>query len=560
MAKSDLTVALYARVSSEQQADAGTIESQLEALKQRVAQEECLLEPELCFLDDGYSGATLIRPALERLRDMVASGAIDRLYVHSPDRLARKYAYQVLLVDEFSRSGVELVFLNHAVGQTPEDDLLLQVQGMVAEYERAKILERCRRGKLHAARQGSVNVLGGAPYGYRYISKQAGNGQAAYEIESEEARVVRQVFEWVGQDRLSMSEVTRRLKQEGIRTSTGKTWWDRTTIWGMLKNPAYMGMAAFGKTQAGPWHAPLRPARGTPEQPKHASSSSDMPPEQWISIPVPAIVSEALFDVVQEQLVENKKRQRQGKRGARYLLQGLLVCKQCGYALYGKQVSRKSAKGKTRHYAYYRCIGTDGYRFGGERVCDMKQVRTDMLGQAVWEDVCHLLAHPDRLKEEYQQRLSLEPKGEGWQSLQQIQSLVQKVKRGIGRLLDAYTEGLIERPEFEPRIQQARARLAGLEHQAQNQQEEEAQQTELAQVIGGLEAFASQVGDGLAQADWHQRRELIRTLVKQVEVGHEEVTIVYRITPCSPSNPSNPESLLDCKRSDLTHTIKHLPT
>ena len=135
--------------------------------------------PELTFIDDGCSGATLLRPSLERLRDVAALQGIDRLYVHSPDRLARKYAYQVLLMDEMTRAGVEVIFLNRAIGETPEDDLLLQVQGMVAEYERTKIMERSRRGKRHAAEQGNVAVLSGAPYGYRYLSKQAGGGQAA---------------------------------------------------------------------------------------------------------------------------------------------------------------------------------------------------------------------------------------------------------------------------------------------------------------------------------------------------------------------------------------------
>jgi site-specific DNA recombinase len=121
--------------------------------------------PEQECIDDGYSGATLVRPGLERLRDVVAAGGIARLYVHSPDRLARKYAYQVLLVDELQRAGVEVVFLNRELGQTPEDELLLQVQGLVAEYERAKILERRRRGKRHAAQAGSVSVLSAAPYG-----------------------------------------------------------------------------------------------------------------------------------------------------------------------------------------------------------------------------------------------------------------------------------------------------------------------------------------------------------------------------------------------------------
>src|SRR5216683_5603198 len=186
------------------------------------------------FLDEGYSGATLVRPALERLRDVVAAGSVDRLYVHSPDRLARKYAYQVLLVDEFRRAGVEVMFLNRALGQSPEDDLLLQVQGMIAEYERAKIIERHRRGKRHAARVGMVNVLSGAPYGYHYISKYAGGGQARYEIVPEEARVVRQVFDWVGRDRLTIGEVCRRLTRAGEVTRTGRTVWERSVVGGIL--------------------------------------------------------------------------------------------------------------------------------------------------------------------------------------------------------------------------------------------------------------------------------------------------------------------------------------
>ncbi len=203
-------------------------------------------------MDNGYSGATLIRPALERLRDVAAAGGIDQVYVHCPDRLARNYAHQVLLLEEFLRAGVEVVFLNREVGQTPEDQLLLQVQGMIAEYERAKILERSRRGKRHGAQVGKVSVLAGAPYGYRYVTKHEGAGEASFEIVWEEARVVRQVFEWVGRDRCTIGEVRRRLEAARERTRTGKTVWDRATIGGMLKNPAYKGEAAFGKTAIEP--------------------------------------------------------------------------------------------------------------------------------------------------------------------------------------------------------------------------------------------------------------------------------------------------------------------
>ena len=437
---------IYARVSSDQQAEDGTIASQVEALTDRVRAEGLPLDAELCFLDEGYSGSTLVRPALERLRDLAAAGAIDRLYVHSPDRLARKYAYQVLLLDELKRHGVEVIFLNRELGRSPEDDLLLQVQGMVAEYERAKILERSRRGKLHAARKGNVNVLSGAPYGYRYISKQQGGGQARYEIVLEEARVVRQIFTWVGQDRCPIGEVCRRLKEQQVPSPTGKAYWDRTTVWGILKNTAYRGAAGFGKTQIGELRRRLRGQRGKAEQPKRGYSVYDTP-DRAVPIPVPALVSEELFACIAEQLEENRRRARQRKRGARYLLQGLLVCAQCGYAYYGKPVSRRSAKGSTRRYAYYRCTGTDAYRFGGQRICQNKQVRTDRLEEAVWADVCALLKEPGRVEAEYRRRMEEKPPDKGAKGRAESESLIQKVKRGIARLIDAYSDGLNSSPQ-----------------------------------------------------------------------------------------------------------------
>jgi site-specific DNA recombinase len=522
-------VAIYARVSSKQQADEGTVESQLTALRQRVEHDGFHLPGEFTFVDDGYSGANLIRPGLERLRDLVALKGLDRLYVHSPDRLARKYAYQVLLVDEFQRAGVEVIFLNRELSETPEDELLLQVQGIIAEYERAKILERSRRGKRHAAQNGRVSVLCGAPYGYRYVTKEEGGGQARYEVVPEEARVVRQIFQWIGLDRVSIGETCRRLQKAGVHTRTGKTAWDRSVIWGMLKNPAYKGLAAFGKTRAGPMVPRLRPQRGHSLQPRRPVSITPVPEEDWVFIPVPALVDEALFDAVQLQLEENRKQARQSKRGARYLLQGLLVCAHCQYAYYGKPVSRKSAKGKVRDYAYYRCIGTDAYRFGGERICDNIQVRTDMLDQLVWHEVCTLLEEPQRLEQEYQRRLQA-PSQEG-EDLAALEVRIVKVRRGVARLIDSYAEGFIEKQEFEPRIRRLRQRLADLQAQAQQITDEVARQTELRLVITRLEQFAAKVNGGLAEAEWLTKRELIRTLVKRVEIGKEEVNVVFRVAP-----------------------------
>ena len=360
------------------------------------------------------------------------SGAFQRLYVHSPDRLARKYAYQVLLVDELQKQGIEIVFLNRAIGTSPEEDLLLQMQGMFAEYERAKIMERSRRGKRHAATRGSVNVLSSAPYGYRYITRREGDGQAAYEVNEPQAAVVRQVFEWVGRDRLSIGEVTRRLRAAGVKTATNKDWWDRTSVWGMLKNPAYQGLAAFGKTRTGPRRPSPRTHRGGSKTPRRTGSTYDTDVSEQVSISVPAIVSQELFAAVQTQLTENRQRGRESRRGAKYLLQGLLECACCGYAFYGKPVSRASAKGKVP-YAYYRCVGSDAYRFGGQRVCHNKQVRTDKLDEAVWQDACELLRHPQLLRKEYERRLASPLDSRSQSSLQKQVAAAQRSCRSIDR-------------------------------------------------------------------------------------------------------------------------------
>src|SRR4051812_38773316 len=276
MSTHNLRVGFYARVSGERQVKEDTIASQIEAVMKRVADDALECDPELRFVDDGVSGSILARPGLERLRDQAAAGAIDRLYVLDPDRFSRKYAYQVLILEELAHCGVEVVFLCNPLGHDPAENLLIQVQGMIAEYERAKILERSRRGKQHAARRGSVNVLSGAPYGYRYISKRDGDGEARYQVVAEEARVIRKIFEWVGQGRCSIGEVCRRLQREGIPTRTGKPAWDRSVVWGTLRNPAYKGTAGFGKTHAGPFKPQrLRPQRGRPDHPQRPESRVD---------------------------------------------------------------------------------------------------------------------------------------------------------------------------------------------------------------------------------------------------------------------------------------------
>jgi len=523
MTRRVLRAAAYARVSTDQQAQRQTIDSQVEAIRERMAQDGLAWNAELCFSDEGCSGETLERPALERLRDQVAAGAVDRLYVHSPDRLARKYAYQVLLLDEFRRAGVELVFVNHVVDPSPEGELLLQVQGVIAEYERAKILERGRRGRRHAAKRGAVSVFGRAPYGYRYVPKGHGDGEARYEIISEEAAVVRQVYEWFVRDRLALNAIARRLTAADIRTRTGKTRWNVTSVWHILTNPAYQGRACFGRRKVVPrlprcvalWRAP---------SPRRPFSVSWTPREEQIEVPVPALVSEEVFGLAQAQLEENRQRSRLGQRGLRHLLQGLLVCPQCGHAW----VRQPGSGQKRRHY--YRCTGLDSHRWGGQRLCSSRAVRADALEQAVWEDVCALLSDPSRLEQEFRRCLN-EAQTTQERATRPVRRLRQRVQQSLSRLIDAYQEGMLTKEEFEPRLQQARTRLAALEREEAAAAAREQEDETLQEVLGQFESFARRIQCNLASADLPTRMKLVRWLVKHIEVHPEEVRIIYKVSP-----------------------------
>jgi site-specific DNA recombinase len=521
--------AIYARVSSELQSQQGTIDSQREALVERVRADGLTLDSELIFIDDGFSGSTLVRPALEKMRDTAWAGGFTRLYVHSPDRLARKYAWQVLLVEELQRQGIEIVFLNREIGVSPEEDLLLQMQGVIAEFERAKIMERSRRGKRHAAKRGSVNVLGAAPYGYRYITKHAGGGEAQYQVVPEEARVVKQIFEWFGIENASLRDIRRRLCAQGVPSAKGKSW-HPFTIRKLLTNPAYKGKAAFGKSNVGERRARLRPTKGNSEQPRVATSRYATPKEKQIEIPVSVIVNEDLFDMVADRLNESRTTHYQ-QEVSQYLLQGLVACGCCGHAWYGKGLTRytKNEDRKKSKYPYYRCIGMDNHRFEGGKICKHRPIRLDQLDVAVWTNVCELLRNPQMLQQEFDQRLATdqEPDFNG----EQIKKQIATNQRAISRLIDAYEDGLLEKKEFENRITRARTKLARLQSELEHADMEATRRKDLQNVLGKFDEFVQHVSTGLDQASFDTRREIIRCLVKEIKIEDQHVRITYRVAP-----------------------------
>ena len=518
------SAAIYARVSSARQKKDQTIGSQTAALRVHAGQLGVELPEEWVFEDEGHSGATLVRPALERLRDVVAGVGVDVVLCYSPDRLARKFAYQALLIEEFARAGTRVEFIKGPRGDSAEDQLMVQFQGMFAEYEKAQLMERYRRGKAYRARSGSVNVLGGAPFGYRYINKTADSG-AGYEIIGHEAAIAAEMFRRYTDDGASIADLARWLTSENVPTRTGKARWDRSVVWGMLRNPAYAGTAVFGKTQVLQEQPGLnRRARLEGRTTPRAFKTVDRPREDWIAIPVPAIVTAATFERAARRLEDNK---RFASRSTKVpsLLQGLAACSACGYGYY-----RTSTRTTNKKIYYYRCLGSDDYRYEGGRVCGNKPVRADYLDTAVWDHITGLLADPALIRAEIGKRLQQARTSDpAARQRNRLELETAKAAAAITRMIEAFQEQLITIDELRARMPALRARETNLRGQAAALDTQLADRDAYLKLADDLEGFLAQLRGNSHDASTTERQRVLRLLVKDVLIGPEKVTIRHRI-------------------------------
>jgi site-specific DNA recombinase len=266
---------------------------------------------------------------------------------------------------------------------------------------------------------------------------------------------------------------------------------------------------------------------------------------------VPSVVDPARIAAVQDQLGENQRRARAHGRGARHLLQGLLVCGNCGYAIPGSTVSYPTKDGQRQQRSYYRCRGRDAPHFGGAPLCSTAPLAAAPVEAAVWAEVRGVREDPTRLEAEFSQRAQALQDNSAQTESRATAAQLTKLRQGLGRLIDSYTEGLIGKEQFEPRLARLRQRIAALEQHAQQEAEEAAVTHDLHMLVGRLDEFAAKVRAGLADADWHLRREIIRALVKEVEVTTEQITVVFRIGP-PPLGPGPPPG-------HLPHCLSRLP-
>ena len=517
-----MRVAIYARVSSDAQQERGTIGSQLEVLRGRITGEGHELIGEFC--DDGYSGARLDRPALDALRDQAEAGAFDAVWCLSPDRLARAYVYQVVILDELTRLGVRVIFADApALDDDPQLRLLTQVQGVIAEYERAKIAERNRRGKLWRSRAGEV-VSAKAPYGYRRAPRDA-TGPAHLEIFEPEAAVVRRIFDDYVAGGQSIREIGRRLNTDDIPSPTGNTEWWHSTVSRVLRNEAYIGRVYFNQTESVP----------TTRDGRHATTQRRRPREEWIAIGCPPVITDAVFDAAQAVSRDNSRFSPRNlpEDVQAWLLRGLLRCGVCRVGVNTHKMVTRSGK----VHRYYWCRNHINVRIGGPPRCSERNIRADALDAFVFEQVRAALLHPDMLLAGQAALTAATPAADDELLAAELARLDRKLDANRAerrRLADLYQSGLLEIGEVQHRARDIDARHRSLTDQRDGLI---AQRRELAvdnRLRHRVADFARRAALGIDKLNFQQRQQLLRLVVEEVHVTGWQVVIQLRIPLDSP--------------------------
>ena len=544
------TVAAYLRVSSRVQRDRETIASQREAVLAHAGGRGWTVPGERVFADDGFSGATLDRPALEALRDAVAGGEVETVVVLSVDRLSRNFAHQMLLQEEFARQGARIVFVQEPDDATPQGMLLRQMLSAISEYERTQIAERSRRGKIHRARQGSLNMISRPPYGYRLIRKTEASG-ARLEIDEAEATVVRRIYDLYVREGLKMHGVSRRLDAEGVRPRHAERW-PTATVAVILRNEAYVGRAAYLKTVGtGKPARRNRTGRRKAGAVRRLTGRAVRPREEWIELPVPAIVEETVFAQAQRRRAENRRFSPR-KSIDPTLLQGLCVCAECGYTI-GRNSgnSGKGSYGKRIHY--YRCHGIDSWRRPQGAVCDNPPVRADELDAAVWREVLALLENPQLVRSEIDRRIAAaNDTASNDRRTDALRAESSHNQTRMRRLLDAYQEGLVTLDELRERNVPIQTRQRAVLSELDALRTAKLDRQSRLALATTVERFLTRMREAAGSLSIVERQRVVRLLVREVRIGKDSVTICHSI-PLTDLPPTGSQTARGIPAAAATH-------
>ena len=520
-----MKIALYMRVSTGRQQQNQTIEQQFDRLQEHIqTHPEWQLSEEHIYQDDGYSGASLNRPGLDRLREQAAMAAFELVLLTAPDRIARKYVYQVLLIEELRNSGCQVEFVDRPMKEDdPHDQLLLQIRGAVAEYERNLIADRMRRGRQAKLRSGTLLPWTVAPYGY-LLDAERPRDPSRVQIDPVKAAVVQQIFGWYTEpeERTSLYQVAKRLSDDGIATPRGGERWNVASIRGILRNPAYTGTAYSGRTRP----VPAQQRKSALQPIGRGVSIQSTPQEEWIGVTVPALISQETFDLAQQRLEQNKQSARRNNHAQEYLLRSLVSCGQCRLACTGRSCG---------DYIYYACRGrSDSLRARKGERCIARYAPARQLDELVWEDLCHILTDPTCITHELERAHAGEWLPQALQARRQaLGKAIAQLRRQQERLLEVYLAEVIGRDEFERKRHELTQTLNGLEQQRRQLDAQAQKQIDLAALTVNVQDFCQRVQPTLEHLDFAQRRQLVELLIDRVIVDDEQVEIRY-VIPVTP--------------------------
>jgi site-specific DNA recombinase len=538
-----MRAALYVRVSTDRQQQAQTIEQQVTQLQSYVAAHQgWTVAAEHVFRDDGYSGARLDRPGLDALRDQAARAAFEVVLVTAPDRLARNFVHQMVVLEELERRGVRVVFIDRPCRDDPHEQLVTQIRGAVAEYERTLITDRMRRGRQARLRSGQLLPWTRAPYGYR-LHPERPRDPAAVQLDPVAVAVVQELFAAYAAGGVTLHTLAAQLTARGVPTPTGRPVWRSTTIRNLLTNPAYKGQAASGRLRT----TPARRRKSALEPVGRGVSTRVHPSEEWITVPVPALVPAEQFDLVARRLAANQRAARRSTTHP-YLLRGLVSCGVCGLSCSG--VTRTATD--TR-YRYYRCRGKMAKVSSGRAsCCRARFIPATQLDELVWADLCAVLGQPWLVA----QALERAHRG-AWvpQELRRRQATLGSVRASVARqrqrLLEAYLAEVIDLACFQRQDQS----LAGQEADLRAREREVAAQGERLVQVSAIAQSMTQVLEGLRvgldQASFEQRRQLVELLIDRVVVTDGQVEIRYVI----PTTDTSTKTQFCHLRTDYFHLV-----
>ena len=520
-----MNCAIYARVSTPRQAQTQTIEQQLQRLAAAVAARGWELPSTRIFRDDGFTGSSLNRPGLDRLREAVARREIDHVLITAPDRLARNYVQQVLLLDEFERAACQIEFLDRPMSQDPHDQLLLQIRGAVAEYERTLVADRMRRGRQAKLQAGLLLPWTKVPYGYR-VDPERPRDPAGVHLEPAEAAIVAELFATYLEPGQTIYGLTKHLLSLQVPTMHRNSRWHPSTIRNILHNPVYTGNVYIGRTRACAARQRLSPLLPLGRTGKSRTMTAVT---EWTLITqIPAIITQEQFDAVQAKLAHNQQFVRRNNTAHEYLLRAMVSCGLCQLACLARTNGGN---------AYYVCRGKLHRSLSDEpEPCPSRMAPAGQLDTLVWHDIETVIRNPELIS----QALQRATQG-AWvpQELQARQEQVRKatasLEQQLERLTDAYLGAVIPLEEYRRRRHELEERQKALARQAAQLETSVERQIEVSTLVDSIEAFCARIQLGLEQATFEQRRQVVELLVDRVVVTNDEVEIRYVIPTTSAS-------------------------